>query len=796
MLIHFCAENQSGFNGADKISPSIKKVDNDANDQPAMNDDEILRNIEEAANNKETIERKIAHSTFVGLPESGKTSFMKRLLGKKVEEFSPSTGISSSVIIVDINLAKSSDLQSADITDTNSWNPVECEDSFISQIEQAAHLPKHNSIVLESIQSSDSKEVTVASSNEESIHKEVAITNEENIQSSDSKEVTVASSNEESIHKEVAITNEENIQSSDSKEAKQAMDRKQGKPKRSTIKFRETNCYSMIKKRGGFKEFKKDMKKTFSLYLRDAGGQVEFHELLGLLVSGPSLFFFLFDITRELTKECRLEYRINPTESINCYQSSITNEKALLQCLSTVSAMDISGDLKPFVFIVATHMNKLPEDQRNTKTDEMNKHLNSLISNDNDFEDLVQYYDADKKKVMFEVDNISDSDSVFEYIRSRVTDLIKGRKDFTVPFPITYLMFCLDLRARKECILTLEEIRQMAKVYKIIDNEVFELLKFLHSRIGIIQYFNVEHLNNIIVKDPQVLFDKVTELIIQTFSKSGPLTTKEKKNLKEKGIFSLSVFNNTTKGDDKISSEKFLGLLVHLRIVAQFTTADNEEKFFIPCILNHVPEGKMVSSKISSLGIKFPSKHCPKGVFGVLVTQIMNPESDIRNDFCDIKFQLKEEGIFRDQVTFTVEHCGIKHGTMSIKMHPSNFEVIFDPFSSSPSSSDDDDDDDNEVASVQDICSTILFILKESIKKSSKNLHYKEERVKPIICFKCKECPGLHEIIKGKKYQCGVTRPKRIPKEGRNWFDGGKQYYKGGGTLKVVVTETNGVTTP
>ena len=755
MLIHFCAENQSGFNGADNISP---KVDNDADDQAAMDDSEILRNIEEAADNKEIIERKIAHSTFVGLPDSGKTSFMKRLLGKKIEEFSPSTGISSSVIIVDINLAKSSDLQSADITDTNSWNPVECEDSFISQMEQATRLPKHNSIVLESIQLSDSKKFAVTC-------KEASDTNKESIQSSDS-------SNEESIHKEVPITNEENIQSSDSKEAKQAMDRKQGKPKRSTIKFRETNCYSIIKKRGGFKEFKKDMKKTFSLYLRDAGGQIEFHELLGLLVSGPSLFFFLFDITRGLTMECRLEYRINPTESINCYHSSITNEKALLQCLSTVSAMDISGDPKPFVFIVATHMDKLPEDQRNTKTDEMNKHLNSLISNDNDFEDLVQYYDADKKKVMFEVDNISDSDSVFEYIRSRVTDLIKGRKDFAVPFPITYLMFCLDLRARKECILTLEEIRQMAKVYKIIDNEVFELLKFLHSRIGIIQYFNVEYLNNIIVKDPQVLFDKVTELIIQTFSKSGPLTTKEKKNLKEKGIFSLSVFNNTTKGDDKISSEKFLGLLVHLRIVAQFTTADNEENFFIPCILNHVPEGKMVSSKISSLGIKFPSKHCPKGVFGVLVTQIMNPESDIRNDFCDIKFQLKEEGIFRDQVTFTVEHCGIKHGTMSIKMHPSDFEIIFEPSFSSKN---------KKVASVQDICSTILFILKESIKKSSKNLHYKEERVKPIICLKCKKCSGLHEIIKGKKYQCGVTRPKRIPKEGRNWFDGGKQYYKGGG---------------
>ena len=53
----------------------------------------------------------------------------------------------------------------------------------------------------------------------------------------------------------------------------------------------------------------------------------------------------------------------------------------------------------------------------------------------------------------------------------------------------------------------------------------------------------------------------------------------------------------------------------------------------------------------------------------------MNPESDIRNDY-DVKFQLKEEEIFRDQVTFTVECRGIKYGIMSIKMHPSDFEIL------------------------------------------------------------------------------------------------------------------------
>ena len=448
----FFPYNQSGFDGADKITEKI-----DADDKAAMDDDEIQKNIEKAAADGKIIERKIAHSTFVGLPESGKTSFMNRLLGKKVEKFSPSTGMSGPVIIVDINSAKSSDLQSAEI-DTDSWDPVECDDSFISQIKQETHdkKRKYTTNNEESIEPSDSKEVVNEESMELSDSKEVV---KESMQLSYSKEVTVAG------------TNEESIQSSDSIEVEQALVRKQGKLKR--FKFHETTCYSIMRKKG-FKQFEKDLKKTFSLYLRDAGGQVEFQELLGLLVSGPSLFFFLFDITRGLTKECRLEYRINPTESINCYESSITNEKALLQCLSTVSAMNISGDLKPRVFIVATHMDELSED-RNAETDKMNFHLHSLIKNNNDFEDLVQYYDADNNKVMFEVNNKSDSDSMFRCIRSKVTNLIKGRKEFTVPFPITYLMFCLDLQARKEYILTLDEIRQMAKVYMII------VMKYLNS---------------------------------------------------------------------------------------------------------------------------------------------------------------------------------------------------------------------------------------------------------------------------------------------------------------------------
>ena len=79
------------------------------------------------------------------------------------------------------------------------------------------------------------------------------------------------------------------------------------------------------------------------------------------------------------------------------------------------------------------------------------------------------------------------------------------------------------------------------------------------------------------MKEPQVLFNKVTNLIIRTFS-SNALTTIEKHQF-EKGIVTASVFKNVVSSDDKITCQEFLKLLVHLRIITPYpsTTPGDQE---------------------------------------------------------------------------------------------------------------------------------------------------------------------------------------------------------------------------
>ena len=696
----------------------------------------------------------MAHSTFVGPPGSGKSSFIDRLLGRRRKQ-SSSTGVCSAIIRVNIDVTKSCPLQAVNILESNVWKEVECNESLVAQMDVRNEPEGTESFI---------KPEVIGSFIEQETHPELTEGFEEFIPNVE--ENVTPNAPAQSAEKAASLTAATTTPPIEEIAASLPI-------KSKVITLNSNDDTRSVIKKYGFKKFKKYLKKTFSLYLRDTGGQVEFQEILGLLVFGPSIIFFLFNITLGFQEKFSIEYRVTASESTNCYTSSITTEEALLQCLSTVYAMDTSSESrvkthKPLVFIVGTHIDELQarikDKDLDAETSKLNQYLDSLLIK-NGFRDLVEYYNADECKVMFTINNMSDSDNDFKKVRTRVNNLIKGRDEFTIRYPLKYLLFCLDLQFRKECVLTLKECKAMAAVYGITGDQVIDLLHFLHFRISVIRYFDVKGLRNIIIKEPQVLFNKVTDLIIETFS-STILRDRERNDFKKRGIFSASSFENIVKTDDKITSNEFLQLLVHLRIIASFPTQEGQEKkFFMPCVLNHVPaSNSTVHTDILPLAITFERQHCPKGVFGVLVTHIMTPESDLKAEY-QTEFQFNEERIFKDQVSFNVISCEAQEDEISIKVNPSHLEINFFPYSLA---------EEREV-SIEEVCSTIHEILEKLIIKSFKNLHYNEERVKPIMCLRCELCDELHQVNKAKKMTCKKNRKSiRIPSQGRYWYNKGQ----------------------
>ena len=710
----------------------------------------FLEDIQELVSSGETVDRKLANSMFVGPNGSGKSSLMDRLLKRPRKELSLSTGVCSPVVMVDIDADNPSTFHSVNVIDSNTWEEVDYDISLVRQMNK------------ESVTTAPPEHVQPMSS------EEIAIPPAE-IASSPTPPTASSVPESAQLHQMPANQTE----AATAKPAAASAT----KFKLSNRRIREV-ILVVVDKCGGIECFRKSFKGA-SLYLRDTGGQVEFQEMISLLIFGPSIFLFVFRADLDFQSKFSIEYRASKSESTNCYTSSITIEEALLQCLASVYAMDTRGNLdtgvkthKPLVFIIGTHKDKLGS-SADKKIAKLNQHLDSLIVKSG-FQDLVQYADAGKGQVMFAVDNTSESDEDFKAIRSKVHGLISGRKEFTIEYPIAYLLFCLELQNLKRSILTLDECKDMAAQYGIEGDQVSHLLQFLHLRIGVIQYHDVDGLRHIIIKEPQVLFNKVTNLIIRTFS-SRALTTKEQRDFL-KGILSASALESMVSSDDEITSEDFVKLLVHLRIITPYpstTPGDQEKRYFIPCVLNHVEESSEESlhTDILPLSVRFQCLHCPKGLFGVLVTHLMTPEPAVEADSSHMtSFTLIEEKILKDQVSFEV-HSHSDQDELSLRVLPSHIEITYFPSL-----------DEERVCSVGEVCSNVRQVIETSILRSLKNLHYNERKVMPMMCLRCENCSELHRVKKGDpcKMYCGnVHQNSRIPLKGRCWYSEG-QYFKSG----------------
>ena len=669
-----------------------------------------------AVTDNKPISRKLAHSIFVGSPGSGKSSLMARLLRRARKVFSGSTGVSESIVIVDI--ATSSSFHAATVVDPNTWTEVDFDASLVTQMEAGNEtfsqpfpptLSRTGSATASSLPTTNLPTHSAPS---------------------------VPASNMKSLPVKVSTS----------------------------FKLSNTAVKKMInaaiEKCGGYEEFRKSYSKSFSLYLRDTGGQMAFQEMLSVLILGPSIFIFVFRVDFDLNKKFAVEYRVGPNESLNCTTSSITTEEALLQCLASVYAMDTPAikTHKPLVFIVGTHKDKLGllADERIA---EVNKHLESLIDSSSSFQDLVQFADRDKGQVMFTVDNTSESDEDFELIRSRIHNLVSERDEFTIEYPVRYLLFSLELQYEQRSVLSFEECASMAAKYSIVGDEVSHLLQFLHFRVGVIQYLSNEGL--VIVK-PQVLFSKVTDLVRRTFSHKF-LTRKEVRDL-QRGILTASLIKDVVKDED-ITSEKFIQLLTCLHIITPCTLrGEQEERYFMPCVLKHVQESgeEELPTDILPLAVQFECEHCPKGLFSVFVTHLMTAEKSSNQT----SFTLMKDKIFRDQVSFEVNSLA-DEDEMSVKAFSSHLEIRFFPSSC----------DDRDVM-LKEVCNTVREMLETELSKSLDSLCYVKEKVRPAMCFRCESCHKLHPVKEGRNYRkihCKkYHKTSHIPLMGRCWYGEGQ----------------------
>ena len=504
--------------------------------------------------------------------------------------------------------------------------------------------------------------------------------------------------------------------------------------------------------------YRASQEQGWMVYLTDTGGQIEFQELLPLLVSGPSVFFLVFRLDHDLNKRFTVVYvRPNGTMS-DPYQSNFTVKEALLQTLASIASMGTyvymgrgkeQVPLRPQVFFVGTHMDKVSQ----AKIDRIDRSPRHMVTSTGLYrEGMIQF--ASESRMLLAVNNLSDDDSGIQRVRAAV-ERLGSRGSFKVTAPPSWLIFSLTIRQHKDRVLSYEQCFEVARQCGITSGEEWnEPLWFLHTKVGLIRHFQgdgLEDLQKIVIQDPQVLFDRITDLVVKTFTfdKADPVVWED---FKKKGIFPFSTFEKISASSDHLlTPSRLVKLLEHLHIIAPLEKEEGEEeedkeeekRYFMPCVLVHAQPAEPTSRferisraftavfrrsaeqspNNSSLLVGFRCGYCPKGLFAALVVYLLaNARSHGH------KWTLQRDQIFKDQISFLV--C--PYDTVSITVQPKFFDITCTPAVSKSSH--------NRHFPLATTCGEVRRCIETGIREVTSALHYTSDAAHYLAFY----CPGKH----------------------------------------------------
>ena len=136
---------------------------------------------------------------------------------------------------------------------------------------------------------------------------------------------------------------------------------------------------------------------------------------------------------------------------------------------------------------------------------------------------------------------------------------------------------------------------------------------------------------------------------------------------KEEAQFSLADIDDAAVGKevDSISVKKLVCLLEHHKILAKL---DEEDTYFMPCILKNATEKELNNIKcsvdIAPLMIRYECGYMPLGIFSTLITALLSKKDDKWKYVGDLR---------RNKVTFRV---GADSDDVTLISHPTFMEVI------------------------------------------------------------------------------------------------------------------------
>ena len=356
--------------------------------------------------------------------------------------------------------------------------------------------------------------------------------------------------------------------------------------------------------------------------LIDSGGQPQFHEVLPVFLRRMSLYIFVFKLSEELATKPMVEYFGEDGKRVGTpYRSPQSNEQLLKHCLRTLhthrSSPDTKGECSK-IMIVGTHRDE--EHLCTTETrEEKNKKLEELLLPM--FKEEVIYYNLAENKLIFPVNAKNPEELDKDTARDIQSVVLTKCMPNPIDVPLRYFSLEIILEevslSLDRGVLSKEECLRAADKLFFNEHTLDAALQFL-DEISSVFYFP-EVLDGVVFTNPQVLLDKVTELVEITFCLRENVGCKTLRALsgswqkfKDHGIVSLDLLQekefNKHYVPDIFTPVDLVKLFRKLLIIADFSASEYIMPALLPVLETEKVHKYRVSkdSLVSPLALDFP----------------------------------------------------------------------------------------------------------------------------------------------------------------------------------------------
>ena len=487
----------------------------------------------------------------------------------------------------------------------------------------------------------------------------------------------------------------------------------------------------------------------------DSGGQPQFHELLQAFIRNTSVVMIVLKLSESLDSFPEIAYYDRQTGQLcgNTYTSSLRNDQIIQRCIRT-----LSKDKQSRVLVVGTHLDlayKSPE-----SIEDKNKKLLEMLTLALGKKLITRTSD----KVVFPLNALTpveDDQKVAGEIRGEIAK----DKHLSEPYkvPIAWFLLEQDMQKLERSVVNLQTCYQLGSILHMTKTTVNAALDYFHELNIILYYPSI--LPNVVFVSPQVIVDKVTELIeCSIYLRGRPESEEMDSDERWQTFIDHGELSVETLADPKFSKHFFPDLFTPYQLLLVFqnlfiVAPISDTTYFMPSLLPEIEseeleEYRPTTDIDSPMLVYFPDGCCPGGAFCCLCVYLIS------------KCGWKTEGkLFRNYLMF---HVGCENHEVVIIDAFHYFEVYLN----APS----------YVAF--EISSTILHHIKSGLKEAATSLHQEEIRYHfAVLCpsnkeSTCDSSPHAAVVSNTGQYWTCTKDPKftgELDKQQATWFSHSQQ---------------------